>query len=304
MSDNDCLHIIGVDGNSWGKVVNEIPDAWVLESGNIVEKNAYGLKWVWQDFYELIGYRVEEQYYSCSFGEEQYPRYTILLKHDKVKSNLIPSSFQREGRYLKMICTVEWGECGSGYCSATWCDTSLPQEIERNEFGPIHYIPKETILGHLDKTDDDNMTFISWDKTVFEISHVGDDGYYPTGYCEFNDKLFKPTKRFEETSTILNHIEPIEATTAELPNQVRRKERIIYIFHGPSDLGKSSLAIHCDLNSYDTDQCEIIPDDIHRYHIIVVGNRFPNHKNVVESMLKLALEKDENFFKATCVSFS
>jgi hypothetical protein len=332
--------IIGKDGSNWGIVTGEEKKVFRLENGRIAKKKTHGINWIF-DFetppaewgwgeellandttndnaedeaqidheeikgLEILGFRTEQNLNICSFGERNMPTHIFL--------------FRKDDNFYKCIITVNWDDCMSGWCSSTWCNVSPIEPIDRLEFGPIHYVPSNITIGNL-VMDDYFFKFETDDQTcVFEGEFIGGDEYYPTGYCSINLELFNHPgggipnldHGSNERQTLINLMNnhPPEKLMGELAiarsTQVSRSSvRIIYIFSGPSDLGKSSLAIHTDLMSYDTDQCENIPWDIYKYDIIVIGNRFPGHKEKVQAILEKKLQKEEHLFRVSHVAFS
>lgn len=246
----------------------------------------------------LIGFRTEERLETCSFGEKTMPTHIFL--------------FESNDQFFKLVVTLFWGECMSGWCAATWCKIGNMDPIDRTDFGPIHCIPSEVIVGTLtlsasevDYKKDDGIV-------VVECDSIGGDSYYPSGYCEINLDLFETIgeviSEFPSEEDHTRELQPYEimgllavGRSTQVP---RSSVRVIYVFSGPSDLGKSTLAIHTDLSSYDTDQAEQIPADVYKYDIIVIGNRFSDHEEKVWSILDKKLETKEHFFRVIRVTFS
>jgi len=150
------------------------------------------------------------------------------------------------------------GECPSGYCLSTYANISI--KILK-KFGLYTHVPKKKLeinlkfdLGKLmgdkelktydikgsDEEDDIN-------NAAFDFSPYGDDNYYPTGHYEIKFNAFEKTNRFKEY-------------------------RLVYIFKGPSGVGKSFLASKIGLMIYETDSSEKLPDVIYA-GVIVLGNR-------------------------------
>ena len=331
-------NIFGVDGSFWGTVTGEEKRCWRLENGRIARKDTLGTKWKWgpspcgdvkdsedseektslgkKETFYVVGYRTTMVNRSSdSFGNRNMPTHTILLRGE-------------DGEFRSLVITTDYGDCGSGWCSATWCKMGEILPIERKSFGPIHYIPKRELKGQFVENHKDyfDTMFILNDGTpVVSISLVGCDDYYPKGFCDINNDLFKQTKRFEKTSftspiqddfqdfqdlqriislppaETMGHL-AVRGVNMSKPTQMSK--RIIYVFSGASDLGKSTFALTSSLKSYDTDIEEKIPDNVYTYDIIVVGNRFPNQKKVVDSVLKNSLDSGKSNFRVTHVTFS
>lgn len=65
----------------------------------------------------------------------------------------------------------------------------------------------------------------------------------------FSEEAFKPTARFKS-----------------IPQ--------VYVFHGPSGIGKSYLGMHLEsLSVYETDKDIKLPDNLNEYEVIILGNR-------------------------------
>lgn len=77
----------------------------------------------------------------------------------------------------------------------------------------------------------------------------GGDEYYPSGYIDVNEELFKPTIRAKD-------------------------KRLVWIFKGKSGVGKSHLASKLDgLKVHETDSSDKLPDSIVA-DVVVLGNKY------------------------------
>lgn len=190
--------------------------------------------------------------HNCSFDYENevFERYILMLKKDWLKFEITLSNKE--------------GECGSGWCCASWGDMELKQVAQ---FRPFNYVPKETLIlkgadilyeendyevvgkpvndGDDDYYDDDVIK-----TNVFTYDECGWDAYYPSGGVSVNMDLFKPLKRGFE-------------------------KRPVWIFAGASGLGKSTIAMHAfreGADVFETDSADELPEVI-TSDIIVLGNR-------------------------------
>ncbi|MEG2786415.1 MAG: hypothetical protein RR942_01250 [Romboutsia sp.] len=137
--------------------------------------------------------------------------------------------------------TYEEGECGSGWCTASWAYMKVK---EVNNFRgythkPITKIYFNNFTGEEEEFDGELVSF----------SEDGGDAYYPHGYYEINMNLFKSNERY-------------------------KNKRPVWIFKGKSTVGKSFIAGNLkDLNVYETDFMDHLPREIEE-DIIVLGNKY------------------------------
>jgi hypothetical protein len=190
--------------------------------------------------------------FNCDFEyvSEEMERYHLMLRCGNTR--------------YKLSLENEYGECGSGWCPASWGRMTL---MPVDHFGPFTHRPKNGNLV-LDgcaikykngiwtieqESEHENYYFYSEEDiacNVFSYSEYGCDGYYPDGGVSVNMELFQPLKR------AMHH-------------------RPVYIFKGNSGLGKSSLAMMCQgVEVFETDsvQDDVLPDNI-TASIVVLGNR-------------------------------
>jgi len=97
-------------------------------------------------------------------------------------------------------------------------------------------------------------TFILFKSPIIPDLEIGQSSY-SSEIFNFDEKSFNiDLTKFEKT--------------------VRYKEkRPVWLFKGPSNMGKSFIAEHCSLKSYETDMSDKLPDEIDA-DIIVIGNKY------------------------------
>lgn len=161
-----------------------------------------------------------------------------------------------------------YGECGSGWCTASWatmvvrdsCNRPwthrIKKHIDLDYFVDLRSGPRNgyRIISLNDDTKTSEIANI--ENEVFEYSEDGGDSYYPSGYVYVNLDLFE-----------------------ELPRAM--KKRPVYIVTGKSGVGKSTLF----LNLYDKLETDSLtngelPNEITE-SVIVLGNRWPITKNQI-----------------------
>ena len=156
-------------------------------------------------------------------------------------------------KYSKKF-AIEEGMCGSGYCGAEWLHESPEERI--NNFGTLHFIPNISINIDELKTDyGGNELFCIYEN---------DDDYYPG--ATINIKFNNWTKTNRE-----------------------KDKKQIYVFSGPSAIGKSFIAHKTDLNVYETDIKPLLPENLNKYDIIVIGNKYCFEFSEIKSKLDLEL---------------
>lgn len=136
--------------------------------------------------YKVIGLRLEKYLgttcsgHNCDFeyGKEERDRHVILLKD--VDS----------GVKVELTLSEEEGECGSGWCTASWGEFDWT-EVE-SFTGKTHTI-KEEILLDLSKLSLGDCYEDSIDNEVFYFSGCGGDAYYPSGGYKVDMDLFTPS---------------------------------------------------------------------------------------------------------------
>lgn len=148
------------------------------------------------------------------------------------------------GSKKKISLEVLNGECGSGYCSATR-GQMIVEYID--EFESFNFIPKNEL-----KIEDIEVGYGyygDYNCNVFNVSFDGGDEYYPCGWYDVNEDLFKKDIRYKEN-------------------------RPVWLFKGDSNSGKSFLSHRVsDKTVYETDSNSKLPE-IMTSDIIVLGNKY------------------------------
>ena len=155
-----------------------------------------------------------------------------------------------ENKKFEITLSVEEGECGSGWTTATFGKLNI-KEIDSfpgmmfriNNFDKE--INKPVVM--------DYGCFEDINNELFDISFDGGDNYYPSGGYSVNMEYFITNGRgvFSE-------------------EDIKRK---VWIFKGNSGTGKSFLSNKIDLEKYETDSSQILPNIITQ-DIVIVGNKF------------------------------
>ena len=186
--------------------------------------------------------------HNCDFTDEPevLNRVVVLAKNkDKYWDGL--------RRYVKITLEESFGECGSGWTTASWghCDVEV-------FFKPVHYpfnyrpinevlITLEYRDGRLEFPDRDEIEEDDVEAPIW-WSFDGGDCYYPMGGVHVDMALFKKEARAFD-------------------------ERPVWIFTGASGLGKSTLGVHLDrMSVFETDMVTVLPDCI-TDDVIVLGNK-------------------------------
>ncbi len=141
------------------------------------------------------------------------------------------------------------GMCYSGYTTASWGNYSLRRT---DECGPLTHAPKKKIEIEIDICGLWEHSVDDFDCGVFGWSTEGGDYYYPEGWASVDETLFKETGR--------GYPKPV-----------------VWIFHGSSNLGKSTLArLANGLEVYETDRSKKLKDNLVYAQIIVIGRKYPH----------------------------
>lgn len=133
--------------------------------------------------YKVVGLR-EEKYigkevsgHNCDFTytDKEFTRHVLLLSGIDEK--------------IELTLWEEQGECGSGWCSATfgqyeWSEVSNFAEKTHTLKEPIYIEVSEDYLSSLEES--------SFECKIFNFSPDGGDSYYPSGYYSINDEVFTP----------------------------------------------------------------------------------------------------------------
>lgn len=197
-----------------------------------------------------IIYYVDDVVYghNCDFTTEpeELEKYALYLKDENKE-------------YWKLELWVEYGECGSGWTTASWGFANF-YKIKHLE--PFGYKPKGEFYFELnrDENGDYDIYELEMDDyymgdelfvaNVFQFSGDGGDSYYPMGGVSVNVDMFEKLERAME-------------------------QRPVWIFKGASGLGKSTLASACykgDKTIFETDSVSELPEFITE-DIVVLGNK-------------------------------
>ena len=152
----------------------------------------------------------------------------------------------KEDGHVDILLNTTYGECGSGYCTASWGNMKIVNRPERMPW--THRATCNTLYVDESIYDPDIDEFHC---DVFTYYGCGGDEYYPSGYVNVDMSLFE-----------------------ELPRH--NGKRKVYIFSGESGIGKSSLACHAaspDFRVYETDSNPELPETIIA-DIVVIGNKY------------------------------
>lgn len=225
---------------------------------------------------------------SLDHGYHWMDKYTIYLS--KIEHY---GSDSYTDRFMFQAWT-DYTDCSSGYCSATIGNCSEPVIVDSDQpIGTLHFVPKIPIsVYHTQCDGEDNFIDEKWVTEsgipMFTISYNGGDSYYPAGYVSFNTDLF--TKTIRSLSVVKQpslSTESISYPKRSDDNEISDIGRQLYVFYGPSCVGKSFLGARLnELCVYETDQTDELPNNIVDYHVIVVGNRVKNHLAKVKEALK------------------
>ncbi|QWU14233.1 hypothetical protein SAMN04487895_101523 [Paenibacillus sophorae] len=147
-----------------------------------------------------------------------------------------------DNRKVKIKLWEEEGECGSGWCAASWGRIEI-EEVERFDGYTFKLKAPITVPDLLPEKDYDDV-----ENDVFSVYYDGGDGYYPNGGYSVDMDLFIQTIRHKD-------------------------KRPVWVFKGSSNRGKSYIAAHINgLEVYETDSQETLPDSI-TSDVIVLGNK-------------------------------
>lgn len=153
-----------------------------------------------------------------------------------------------DGSKVELTLEDVFGECGSGWCTATYGE--FKWIVVDNFAGKTHTINRDVVLdideGCLNTGEG------SLDTEVFSFSELGGCCYYPSGGYSVNIDYFTPIKT--------------------LPSE----HRLVHIFYGGSNLGKSHIAALTGKTVFETDSVSSL-DEVPQtlpHDIIVIGNRW------------------------------
>jgi hypothetical protein len=257
------------------------------------------------EIYKLIGVREFKEVQSAEAQSEgavteEMTQYSVFLSR---------GIFDR--KYFVLTGRNQLGMCTSGWTTATWgeLDTFHQLDLNKQPIGTLHYTPRTAEAQYVrwNTTDESGeetsaMPQNNYFNRVLELAFhvdpaqyelnwvvratlVGDDEYYPRGYCEINAPLLlQPTIRLQQ-------------------------KRPVYLFQGPSGIGKSflggAIAQHSEVQVYETDSNETLPLNLSDYHVIVVGNKYKTHSKSVLGVLQTTqLAEDKPPIELVFVNFA
>jgi hypothetical protein len=197
---------------------------------------------------KIIGLRIEKY-----IGTEVTGQNCDFDYHDAEFERHILLGVLSDNRKVKITLWEEQGECGSGWCCASW---GHMQVDEVTNFGGYTYISKKELIiddikpnASIEDIDSDDSEDWNINNKVFNVSYCGGDCYYPGGSYNVDINLFTETSRHKD-------------------------KRPVWIFKGESNSGKSFIASHLNkLSVYETDSSNILPDII-KEDVIVLGNKY------------------------------
>lgn len=195
---------------------------------------------------KIIGLRIEKYIGQVVSGHNCDFEYNdeILEKH-------ILCGIKDDGTKYEITLSEEYGECGSGWTTASWGYI----EVKRvSKFNGYTYRPIKLLIIEDFKEEE----YI--DNEVFTYSYNGGDSYYPGGYYSVNMDLFEVTPR-------------------------HKSERPVWLFKGGSNLGKSFIVSKLeDLSVYETDSNDKLPLEITQ-DVIVLGNKYTYNLDEIKSRI-------------------
>jgi hypothetical protein len=147
--------------------------------------------------------------------------------------------YLENGKLYSECFALEYGECGSGYCGAEWIKEGNKKQVL--DLGTLHYIPKG-------KLEINNFITSDYDGNDHFILYENDCAYYPGANIQIKFDNWIDTKRGKESKQI-------------------------YVFAGPSAIGKSFIANSTGLNVFETDAYCLTKLDV-SFDIIVIGNKY------------------------------
>ena len=167
------------------------------------------------------------------------------------------------------------GICGSGWTTDSHAWFKI-REVQ--SFPGFSFRPKEGLISiEIDPKNPEDG-----DYGIFDISFDGGDIYYPCGGYHVRMDNFTPIRGLEG------------------PENIKRK---VYIFKGPSTIGKTFLAanlLDANLSVFETDSEEALPEEILE-DIIVLGNK---HNYSLEEVKERVFAKEESDIIVVDFSFA
>lgn len=185
---------------------------------------------------EIVGLRIEKyigKNISGYNGDFEY--------YDDELERHVLCAITNENKKIEIILSKEYGECYSGWTSASWGHIEV---INVEKFNGYTHKPYRRLILRDVNFNTDNI-----DNEVFSFSYDGGDDYYPCGEYHVNMDLFKQTPRHKD-------------------------KRPVWLFKGKSALGKSYLANKLSgLSIYETDSENELHNEI-KEDVIVLGNKY------------------------------
>lgn len=167
---------------------------------------------------------------------------------------------------IELFCYTKYGQC-----FFVWGTSSVGVMYAKlvDKIGPITHEPKTKLsfILNLNELQWDEKLQIKYDinNTIFELSFVGLDKYYPRGYVKLNMGWFCKTIRF-------------------------KSKRMVWIWKGPSCVGKSHLSqLISGKTIYETDSNSFLPNFIHQ-DIIIIGNKYKFSEEEIKERIVIDAE--------------
>lgn len=181
---------------------------------------------------KIIGLRLEKYIGTQVSGHNLSFEYTNAELDKHVILGLLEDNSK-----VEIELTVEYGECGSGWTTASWGHYKINYVNKFNGYThkPIHELIVDDIVKDAENIHND----------VFNVDYYGGDRYYPMGGYDVNMNLFKANGRTKEL-------------------------RPTYVFAGKSAL---ALKFNNDTIIFETDAYETLPEKIIA-DVIVLGNKY------------------------------
>jgi len=164
--------------------------------------------------------------------------------------------YLEDGKLYSECFALEEGECYSGYCGAEWIHSS--NKVPVQSLGTLHYIPKGKLEVDYISTD--------YDGNEYFTMYINDCAYYPFASIQIKFDNWIDTKRGKDNKQI-------------------------YIFSGPSAVGKSFIANSTSLKVFETDAYCLTKLDV-SYDIIVIGNK---HAYTVQEITEYFIGQNVEF---------
>ncbi|QEM43306.1 hypothetical protein CHOTACABRAS_252 [Bacillus phage Chotacabras] len=188
----------------------------------------------------ILAMRIEKYVGKSVSGHNCNFEYT-----DTVKTRHVLLGLDKHNNKLLITLWDEEGECGSGWCTASFGRITVEQVLR---FEGYTHKAKDMLM-----IPDINMDMDYYgedlDNQVFRVTYDGGDSYYPSGYYSVEEDLFIEGERYSE-------------------------ERPVWIFVGESGLGKSFIAGNLKgLEVYETDTSSTLPSEIIA-DVVVIGNKY------------------------------